>query len=68
VIAERPARNSERRAPVASIAKRAEPVKRVSLADDRARPHHLLALAPGVASRIDLIQSAKGRGQVVTLG
>ena len=55
-------------ATVAAIAKRTEPLVRMSLADDRARPHHLLALAPGVASRIDLIQSAKGRGQVVTLG
>ena len=49
-------------ATVAPIAKRAEPVVIVSLADDRACPHHLSALAPSVARSTDLIQPAKDWG------
>src|SRR5205085_2906170 len=36
-------------ATVAAVAKRAEPLEAVGLADDGARPHHLASLAPGVA-------------------
>ncbi len=55
-------------APVASVAKRAEPLEAVGLADDGARPHHLPALAAPVARGTDLIQPAKGRRQVFGLG
>ena len=40
----------------------------VSLADDGAGSHHLPALAPGVARGTDVIQPAKGRRQVFSLG
>jgi hypothetical protein len=53
--------------PVATLAKTAEPLETVGLADDGARPHHLPALAPGVARGTHLIQPAKGRGQVFAL-
>jgi hypothetical protein len=49
-------------ATVAPIAKRAEPVVTLSLADDGACPHHLPALAPQVARSTDLIQPAKDWG------
>src|SRR5579875_526816 len=42
-------------APVAAIAKRAEPLEAVGLADDGARPHHLASLASGVARGTDFI-------------
>src|SRR5215831_15356443 len=47
-------------APVPSVAKRAEPLVAVSQADDRAGAHRLPALASGVASSADIIQSAEG--------
>ena len=50
-------------APVASVAKRAEPVETVGLTDDGARPHDLPALAPRVARGTHVIQPAKGRRQ-----
>src|SRR6266699_5424600 len=50
------------------IAKRAEPLKAVSLADDRAGTHHLPALAPSVARSTDVIQPPKRRGQRFCLG
>ena len=40
----------------------------MGLADDRARAHDFPALAPGVARGTDLIQPAKGRGQIFGLG
>ena len=40
----------------------------MSLTDDGARPHHLASLAPRVARGTDLIQPAKGRRQVFSLG
>ena len=52
---------------MAPIAKGAEPLGTMSLADDGARAHHLPPLAPPVARRTDLIQSAKGWGQVLAL-
>src|SRR5260370_20893819 len=54
--------------PVAPVAKRAEPLKAVSLTDDRAGPYHLPALAPPVAWSTDVIQSAKGSGHFFGLG
>ena|SRR5579884_151450 len=54
--------------PVASVAKGAEPLEIVSLADDRAGTHDLSALAPPIAWSADFIQSAKGRGQLFALG
>jgi hypothetical protein len=47
-------------APVPSVAKRAESLVAVSLADVCAGAHHLPALASGVASSADIIQSAEG--------
>src|SRR5437660_8015502 len=55
-------------ATVAAVAKRAEPLEAVGLTDDGARPHHLASLAPRVARGTDLIQPAKGRRQVFSLG
>jgi len=55
-------------ATVAAIAKRAEPVETVGLADDRAGTHHLPPLAPGVARSTHVIQPPKRRGQVFGLG
>ncbi len=55
-------------APVATITKTAEPLETVGLADHGARPHDLPSLTPGVAGGTDLIQPAKGRGKVFTLG
>src|SRR6266566_5444470 len=55
-------------ATVAAVAKRAEPLESVGLADDGARPHHLPTLAPGVARGTDVIQPAKGRRQVSVWG
>src|SRR6266699_1686155 len=55
-------------APVAMITKTAEPLETVGLADHGARPHDLPSLTPGVAGGTDLIQPAKGRGKVFTLG
>ena len=52
---------------VPPVAKRAEPLETVSLADDRARSHHLPTLAPPVARGTDLIQPAKSRGQLFSL-
>jgi hypothetical protein len=54
-------------APVAFVPKTAEPLKAVSLADDGSRPYHLPTLASHVARGADLIQSAKGWGQIVSL-
>ena len=54
-------------ASVASVAKRAEPLETVGLADDGARPYHLASLAPGVASSTHVIQPTKGRRQLVGL-
>src|SRR5512135_220262 len=54
-------------APVAFVAKTAEPLEAVGLADDRARPYHLPALAPSVARSTHLIQPAKGLRQVFRL-
>ena len=42
--------------PIASVAKRAEPVERVSLTNGGARPHHLPPFASGVARCADLIR------------
>ncbi len=55
-------------ASVASIAKRAEPLESVGLADDGARPYDLSPLASCVPRGTDLIQPAKGWGQVFGLG
>src|SRR5579875_1696961 len=55
-------------AAVAAIAKRAEPLEAVGLADDGARPHHLASLASGVARGTDFIYPAKRRRQVFCLG
>ena len=54
-------------APVASIAKRTEPLERVRLTDDGAGAYYLPTLAPGVAGSTDVIQSARGRGQLFGL-
>src|SRR5260370_4983144 len=54
-------------ATVPPVANRAEPLKTVGLADDRARPHHFPTLAPGVASRTHVIQPPKRWGQVFGL-
>src|SRR5215470_13503159 len=53
---------------VPPVAKRAEPLIAVGLADGRARPNNFPALAPFVARGTDLIQSAKSRRQIVRLG
>src|SRR5260370_29630936 len=50
-------------APIASVAKRAEPLETVGLTDDRAGPDHLSALASPVARGTDVIQPAMSRGQ-----
>ena len=47
-------------APVAPMAKGAEPLETVGLADDRARVHHLSTFAPGGARRADLISALEG--------
>src|SRR6266700_1356917 len=49
-------------ATVAAIAKRAEPVETVGLANDGAGAHHLPPLAPCVARSTEVIQPAKGQG------
>jgi hypothetical protein len=54
--------------PIAAVAKRTEPLVTVGLTDDRARPYNLSALASDVSRGTDLIQPAKGRGQVFALG
>src|SRR5260370_932100 len=54
--------------PVASVAKRAEPLIAMGLADDGAGPDDFPTLAPCVASSTDFIQPAKGRGQLFCLG
>ncbi|GHO58206.1 hypothetical protein KSB_66810 [Ktedonobacter robiniae] len=48
--------------PVASVAKGAEPLETVGLADDRASPHHLPTFAPSVTRSTDLIEPTRGRG------
>jgi hypothetical protein len=55
-------------APVAAIAKRAEPLEAVGLADHGPRAHHLPALAPRVAWSTDIIQPAKGGRESFALG
>src|SRR5258708_2627055 len=55
-------------APVAAVAKTAEPLEAMSLTDDGPRPHHLPALAPPVAWGTNIIQSAKSGRQVFALG
>ena len=55
-------------APIASVAKRAEPLVRMSLTDDGTSAHDLPALAPCVARGADVIESAKGCGQRLGLG
>jgi hypothetical protein len=54
-------------ATVPAIAKTAEPVVVVSLRHDGARPDDLPALASRVTRGTDLIQPAKGWGQIVPL-
>src|SRR5712691_5059270 len=54
--------------PVTFVPKTAEPLKAMSLADDGARPYHLPAFASGVAGSTHLIQPAKRRGQIFSLG
>src|SRR5260370_35064884 len=54
-------------APIPTIAKRAEPVGAMGLADDCAGADDHAALAPGVAWSTDLLQSPKGGRQVVRL-
>ena len=49
-------------APVAAVAKRAEPLVGMSLADDSSCSHDLAAFAPAVARGTNLIQPTKGRG------
>ncbi len=55
-------------APVPPIAKRAEPVVTVRLADDSPRPDYLPTLSPPVTRSTDLVQSAEGWGQFIALG
>ena len=54
--------------PVAAVPKRTEPLIAVGLADHGARTNHFSPFAPGVASRTDIIQSARGRWQFFCLG
>jgi hypothetical protein len=50
--------------PIASVAKRAEPVERVSLTNGGARPHHLPPFASGVARCADArLSRRKGGGR-----
>src|SRR6266567_98513 len=55
-------------APVAAVAKTAEPVVTVRLANGCACTNHLPAFAASVARGTHLIQSAKGWRQLVALG
>jgi hypothetical protein len=55
-------------AAVAAVAKRAEPLVAMGLTNDGAGAHHLSALAPFVARSTDVIQPAKGWGQLFGLG
>ncbi len=54
-------------ASVPAVAKTAEPVIAVRLADDGPCPHHLPALASPVARGADVIQPATGRGKFISL-
>src|SRR5579859_5062530 len=67
LIAVSPFRSSTRRASVASIAKRAEPLVAVGLTNDGSCSYPLSTLAPGVARGTHVIQPAKRRGQIVDL-
>src|SRR4030095_5738959 len=53
---------------IASVAKGAEPLEAVGLTDHCARPHDLPTFAPPVTRGTDLIQPAKSRWQVFSLG
>ena len=53
--------------PIASVAKRAEPVERVGLTDGSPCANDFSPLTPRVARRADLIQSTERWGQVVCL-
>src|SRR6266700_4722538 len=55
-------------ATVAPVAKRAEPLEGVSLADDGAGSYHLPTLAPGVARGTDVLQLAQGCRHLFSLG
>ncbi len=55
-------------APVATVAKTAEPLETVGLADDGPRPHHLPALASRVARGTDVIQPTMSGWQFFGLG
>jgi hypothetical protein len=55
-------------ATVAPVAKTAEPLETMGLTNDGTSAHHLSPLAPSVARSTDLIQPAKGWGQVFCLG
>src|SRR6266516_255303 len=67
-MAQRAWRSSTRVVPIASVAKRAEPLGTVGLTDDGAGTHDFPSLAPGVARGTDLIQPPKGRWQFFCLG
>jgi len=54
--------------PVPAIAKRAQPLMTVRLRNRCPRPDNLSAFASPVARRTDLIQSAKGRRKLISLG
>jgi hypothetical protein len=54
-------------APIASIAKGAEPLEAMGLTDHRPGPHYLSALAPPIARSTELIQPAMSRGEIFCL-
>ena len=54
--------------PVATVAKRAEPLLAMGLSNRCARANHLPAFAASVARSAHVIQPAKGRGKFIGLG
>ena len=53
--------------PIALVSETAEPLRGVGLRNDRAGTDDFPTFAPGVASSTDLIETALGKGQILSL-